>query len=75
MSSESKNVYAPAAEVVGMALQYMTEKETSDNDKKWRDIYMKNIFKMLSSLQAGRNDQLIVVVHKMSQHYPPVIDE
>ena len=74
MSSESKNVYAPAAEVVGMALQYMTEKETSDNDKKWRDIYMKNIFKMLSSLQ-GRNDQLIVVVHKMSQHYPPVIDE
>ncbi len=67
-------MYAPAAEVVGMALQYMTEKETSDNDKKWRDIYMKNIFKMLSSLQ-GRNDQLIVVVHKMSQHYPPVIDE
>ena len=74
MSNESKMVYAPAAEVVGMALHYMAEKETSETDKKWREIYMKNIFKMLSSSQV-KNDQLIVVVHKMSQHYPPVIDE
>ena len=75
MNHPSKPVYSASAEVVGMALRYMAERETSETDKKWRDKYIDLIAKMLYNTQVKSPDVFVTCLYKMQQHYPQVVDK
>ncbi len=75
MDHKSIPIYSAAAEVVGMTLKYMSEKETSQTDREWRAKYVENIVKMLAGRQVARPDAFITCLHKMALHYPQIIDK
>ena len=75
MDNPSVPIYSASAEVVGMALKYMSEKETSETDKDWREKYVGLISKMLLNTQMKMPNVFITCVHKMRQHYPQVVDK
>ena len=75
MEHSSKAVYSASAEVVGMALLYMSEKETSKADKDWREKYIENIAKMLFNTQVNKPNVFITCLHRMQRHYPQVVDK
>ena len=67
MLNHYKNIYCASGEVVGMALQQM---DNSD----WKEEYMDNIVKMLSSIKGNKPDQFVSCIHKMQGHHPPMAD-
>ena len=75
MTKKYKATYAPSAEVVGMVLKYLADTDKSADGKKWLEVYIDNIVKMLLGLQGAKPDQFIICVHKMQQHYGPVADK
>ena len=75
MMNTHKGVYAAAAEVVGLALRYLAERERTETDKEWQDGYVGNMVKMLLSIQTAKPDVFITCVYKMQLHHPPVIDK
>ena len=74
MTNSYKTVYAAAAEVVGMSLQYLSDQERGEDDQKWRTAYIDNISKMLLSIQNTKPDILITCVHKMQLYHKAVAD-
>jgi DNA-dependent protein kinase catalytic subunit len=66
MTNTHKPVYAPAAEVVGMVLSYLAEKERETEGN-----FHSYIWKCLTKVKP---DALIVCVHRMHLHYPPIAD-
>lgn len=75
MLKDYKETYAPAAEVVGMALKHMADTDKSTDAKKWLEVYTDNITKMLFGLHGAKPDQFVTCVHKMQQHYGPISDK
>ena len=69
LMKQSKPVHTAAAEVLGMVLKYLSEK-----DKEIQGAYHDYIHKVLSSLQQGKPDQFINCVHRIQLHYPPMAD-
>ena len=74
MSNHYKTIYAASAEVVGMAIKVLSEKEKNEEAKEWRESFMTNIAKMLTPAQTGQPDLFITCVHRMQIHYPPIAD-
>ena len=68
MTNESKQVYAPTAEVVGMA---MTLIAASVNERGWLEEFMDNVAKML---QAAKPDKFINCVWGMQRHHAVIVD-
>ena len=66
-----KAVHAATAEVVGMSLNVMAEKEKGDTAANWRNMYLDNIANMLKSMQAKRADTFIVCIYHLTNQYPP----
>lgn len=65
-----KEVYAAAAEVLGLILQYMSEKENTLKDS----IY-ELIVKQLRQHQNTMEDKFIVCLNKTVKHFPPLADK
>lgn len=66
MTNKFKTIYAVAAEVVGMVLAYLAEKE-----KETEGPFHTYIESCLSKVKP---DSFIVCVHHMHRHYPPIAD-
>ena len=64
-----KEVYQSSAEVVGMAVKFMTDNDKTVEARDWKDTYLNNISKMLFGLQSAKPDQFINCVYKMQSHY------
>ncbi|XP_054840598.1 DNA-dependent protein kinase catalytic subunit [Eublepharis macularius] len=64
-----KEVYAAAAEVLGLVLQYMAEKESIFEGP----IY-DTIIKQLKQHQNTREDKFIVCLNKLAKNFPPLVD-
>ncbi|XP_067887902.1 DNA-dependent protein kinase catalytic subunit isoform X2 [Heterodontus francisci] len=62
-----KEVYAAAAEVLGLVLQYLSEKQM---DFPIQDL----IVKELQQLHGTKEDKFIVCLSKIVKHYPPFAD-
>jgi len=68
MTNESKQVYAPTAEVVGMAMAQMAALE---NERGWLEEFTDNVAKML---QTVKPDKFINCVWGMQRHHAVVVD-
>jgi hypothetical protein len=73
MQNSYKVVYTSSAEVVGIALKYMTDTER-DEDAEWLTQYKDNVSHMLLSFHESKPDSFITCVHRMQQHYPAIVD-
>ena len=71
MTADSKQVYAPAAEVVGMAMASMSDEDAGEVGREWLETYADNITKML---QTVKPDRFINCVWSMQCHHPAVVD-
>ena len=71
MTADSKQVYAPAAEVVGMAMALMSDEEEGEMEREWRGTYADNIARMLQSVKP---DRFINCVWSMQRHHPAIVD-
>ena len=55
----------------------MTQKEKDEDSRVWREKYIDNVSKMLTTFQASKptnKTQFVVCVNKLSQAFPPVAD-
>ncbi|KAL8588517.1 hypothetical protein ACOMHN_043866 [Nucella lapillus] len=64
MTNNAKEIYASAAEVVGLVLSYLAEKERETEGA--FHTYIE------STLNKVKPDNFIVCVHHMHRHYPPI---
>ncbi|XP_041364232.1 DNA-dependent protein kinase catalytic subunit-like [Gigantopelta aegis] len=67
MYSNYKIAYAAAAEVVGMLLSHLAEKEHVTEGT-----FHEHINNVMSSIRQAKPDIFIVCVHKMCRHYPAI---
>ena len=72
LSHRLKAVYAPAAEVVGMALQYMEENEKES--EQFLAEFKDHVYNLLNTVQLTKMDNFITILHKMAKHYPSMAD-
>jgi len=68
MNNDHKSVYAAAAEVVGMTLALLTQRETSTSGVQQ---YADDIVKQLMDKKP---DRLITCLHCIQLHYPAIAD-
>jgi len=71
MNNDHKSVYAAAAEVIGMTLTLLTDKETSASDVELREQYVDDIVKQLIDKKP---DRLITCLHCIQLHFPAIAD-
>jgi len=71
MNNDHKSVYAAAAEVVGMTVALLTDKETSVSDVERRKQYIDDIVKQLMNKKP---DRLITCLHCIQLHFPAISD-
>ncbi|XP_075405763.1 DNA-dependent protein kinase catalytic subunit [Tenrec ecaudatus] len=64
-----KEVYTAAAEVLGLILRYVTEKE-----KILEELVCELVVKQLKQHQNTMADKFIVCLNKVVQHFPPLVD-
>ncbi|XP_007947257.1 DNA-dependent protein kinase catalytic subunit [Orycteropus afer afer] len=64
-----KEVYAAAAELLGLILQYVAEKENV-----LEELVSELVVKQLKQHQNTMEDKFIVCLSKAAQHYPPLAD-
>ncbi|XP_072855016.2 DNA-dependent protein kinase catalytic subunit [Pogona vitticeps] len=64
-----KEVYAAAAEVLGLILRYVTEKEST-----FEGPIFDLVIKQLRQHQNTRDDKFIVCLNKVSKNFPPLAD-
>ncbi|XP_048062032.1 LOW QUALITY PROTEIN: DNA-dependent protein kinase catalytic subunit-like [Megalobrama amblycephala] len=65
-----KEVYAAAAEIIGLILKYMTEQE-NQNEGPLLNI---TFTKLLDLWKKAVYDKFIVCLSKVSKHFPPLVD-
>jgi len=71
MNNDHKSVYAAAAEVMGMTLALLTDRETSESDVERREQYIDDIVKQLMDKKP---DRLITCLHCIQLHFPTIAD-
>jgi len=71
MNNDHKSVYAAAAEVVGMTLALLTDKETSPSDVERRKQFTDDVVKQLMDKKP---DRLITCIHCIQLHFPAISD-
>jgi len=71
MNSDHKSVYAATAEVVGMTLALLADKETSSFDVELRRQYVDDIVKQLMDKKP---DRFITCLHCIQLHFPAISD-
>ena len=69
MSNHYKAVYSATAEVIGMSLKHLAEK-----DRETEGSIHDYVTKSLLNIQVAKPDNFIICVHKMHKHYPPIAD-
>lgn len=65
-----KEVYSAAAEIIGLILNYMTERE-NQNEGPLLNI---TITKLMDLRKKEVDDKFIVCLSKVSKHFPPLVD-
>ena len=71
MNNDHKSVYAATAEVIGMTLALLTDKETSVSDVERREQCIDDIVKQLMDKKP---DRLITCLHCIQMHFPAIAD-
>ena len=71
MNNDHKSVYAAAAEVVGMSLALLADKETLASDVELRRQYVDDVVKQLMDKKP---DRLITCLHCIQLHFPAISD-
>jgi len=71
MNNDHKSVYAAAAEVIGMTLALLTDREMSESDVERREQYIDDIVKQLMDKKP---DRLITCLHCIQLHFPTIAD-
>jgi len=71
MNNDHKSVYAAAAEVVGMTLALLADRETSAFEVEWREQYVDGVVKQLMDKKP---DRLITCLHGIQLHFPTIAD-
>ena len=69
MNNDHKSVYAAAAEVVGMTLALLTDKETSTDDVVFREQFVDGVVKQLNDKKP---DRLMTCLHCIQLHFPAI---
>jgi DNA-dependent protein kinase catalytic subunit len=69
MTNHYKIVYSASAEVVGLILKYLADKEWETEG-----FFHDDVTKTLLSIQKSKPDNFIICVHKMHKHYVPIAD-
>ena len=72
MTNKYKAIYAAAAEVVGMVLAYLAEKEKETEGP--FHTYIESCLIKVKPDSKVKPDNFIVCVHHMHRHYPPIAD-
>ena len=67
MTNSYKLIYAPAAEVVGMIMAYLSDKEKETDGQ-----FHSNVESIMVKVKA---ENFITCVHHMNKHYPPIADK
>uniref|UniRef100_A0A9J8AJD6 DNA-dependent protein kinase catalytic subunit n=1 Tax=Cyprinus carpio carpio TaxID=630221 RepID=A0A9J8AJD6_CYPCA len=65
-----KEVYAAAAEIIGLILNYMTERESQNEGP----LFNITITKLMDLRKKEVDDKFIVCLSKVSKHFPPLMD-
>ncbi|KAK9971873.1 hypothetical protein ABG768_025216 [Culter alburnus] len=65
-----KEVYSAAAEIIGLILNYMTERE-NQNEAPLLNI---TVTKLMDLRKKEVDDKFIVCLSKVSKHFPPLVD-
>lgn len=65
-----KEVYAAAAEIIGLILNYMTERESQNEGL----LFNITITKLMDLRKKEVDDKFIVCLSKVSKHFPPLMD-
>ncbi|XP_056317923.1 DNA-dependent protein kinase catalytic subunit [Danio aesculapii] len=65
-----KEVYSAAAEVIGLILNYMTERE----NQKEGTLFNITVAKLTDLRKKEVDDKFIVCLSKVSKHFPPLVD-
>ncbi|KAF4110944.1 hypothetical protein G5714_007975 [Onychostoma macrolepis] len=65
-----KEVYAAAAEIIGLILNYMTEREGQNEEP----LFNITITKLTDLRKKEVDDKFIVCLSKVSKHFPPLMD-
>jgi len=68
MTNHYKIVYSATAEVVGLILKYLADKE-----RETEGFFHDHVTETLS-IQVSKPDNFIICVHKMHKHYVPIAD-
>jgi len=71
MNNDHKSVYAAAAEVVGMSLALLADKETLPSDVELRRQYVDDVVKQLMDKKP---DRFITCLHCIQLHFPAISD-
>jgi len=71
MNNDHKSVYAAAAEVIGMTLALLADRETSSSDVERREQYIDDIVKQLMDKKP---DRLVTCLHCIQLHFPIIAD-
>lgn len=65
-----KEVYSAAAEVIGLILNYMTERENQNEGT----VFNITVTKLMDLRKKEVDDKFIVCLSKVSKHFPPLVD-
>ncbi|KAL1271164.1 hypothetical protein QQF64_030180, partial [Cirrhinus molitorella] len=65
-----KEVYSAAAEIVGLILHYMTERENQNEGP----LFNITVTKLMDLRKKEVDDKFIVCLSKVSKHFPPLVD-
>ncbi|TRY56699.1 hypothetical protein DNTS_012969 [Danionella cerebrum] len=65
-----KEVYSAAAEVIGLILSYMTERENQNDGP----LFNLTVTKLAELRKKEMDDKFIICLSKVSKHFPPLVD-
>ncbi|XP_030635503.1 DNA-dependent protein kinase catalytic subunit [Chanos chanos] len=66
-----KEVYSAAAEIIGLTLNYMTEK-TDQNEEPLFNLTVKKLNELKNK---NMDDKFVICLNKVAKHFPPLVDQ
>ncbi|KAI5104092.1 DNA-dependent protein kinase catalytic subunit [Silurus meridionalis] len=65
-----KEIYSAAAEIIGLILKYMTDKENQSKDH----LFNAAVTKLMDLKKKDLDDKFVICLCKLSKHFPPIVD-
>ncbi|XP_053349394.1 DNA-dependent protein kinase catalytic subunit [Clarias gariepinus] len=66
-----KEIYSAAAEIIGLILKYMTDKDNVNNDP----LFNATVTKLKELKKKNLDDKFVICLCKLSKHFPPIVDQ